>query len=111
MFIEPQLFRPSVRGNIWEVLKIALPLILASAGHSINLFVDRIMLQHYSEAAMAASFPAGLTAFSIICFFIGTVGYGSAFVAQYYGAKMHRRVGAAVWQAVYMALIGGLFSA
>lgn len=111
MLIEPQLFKPSVRGNIWEVLRIAFPLILASAGHSINLFVDRIMLQHYSEAAMAASFPAGLTAFSIICYFVGTVCYGNAFVAQYFGARMCHRVGAAVWQAVYMALIGGLFAA
>lgn len=111
MIIEKDLFRPSVRGNVWEVLKIALPLILASAGHSINLFTDRLMLQHYSEDAMAAAFPAGLTSFALVCYFVGTVGYGNAFVAQYVGAKMPHRVGAAVWQAIYMALLGGIFAA
>lgn len=110
MLFERNLFDRSTPGNIWEVFKIALPLILANAGHSINLFTDRLMLQNYSEDAMSAAFPAGLTHFTLICFFVGTVGYANSFVAQYYGAKMYHRVGAAVWQAIYMALLGGLFS-
>lgn len=111
MIVEAGMFRPSVRGNIWEVLKIAFPLILSSAGYAVNLFVDRLMLQHYSEYAMAAAFPAGLTNFAMICFFAGMVGYANSFVAQYAGAGMHQRIGAAVWQAVYMALLGAIFAA
>ncbi len=111
MLFEKKLFLTSERGNIWEVMKIAFPLILASAGHSINLFTDRLMLQHYSEDAMAAAFPAGLTQFALSCYFVGTVGYANAFVAQYFGAKMYHRVGAAVWQAIYMAVLGGIFAA
>lgn len=94
-------------GNIREVIKISIPLILASAGHAINLFADRIMLAHYSQEAVSAAFPAGLTAFTLSCFFFGTVGYTNAFVAQYYGAKSYQRVGTSVWQGIFLAIIGG----
>ncbi len=96
-------------GNYKEVLKIALPLVLSSASHAVNLFVDRAMLAGYSDMTMAAAFPAGLSAFSFSCLFVGTVGYSGAFVAQYYGAKEYHRIGSAVWQGVWIALIGGLF--
>lgn len=96
------------RGGILEVLKIALPLILASAGHAVNLFTDRMMLQWYSTDAMAAAFPAGLTSFALNCFFVGTVGYAGSFVAQYTGAGREKRVGVSVWQAIIMAFIGGV---
>ena len=33
---------------MWEILKIALPLVLASSAHAVNLLADRIMLEHYS---------------------------------------------------------------
>jgi len=95
------------RGNFREVLTIALPLVLSNAGHALNLFVDRAMLAGYSDMTMAAAFPAGLSAFAFSCLFVGTVGYSGAFVAQYYGAKEYDRVGNAVWQGVWVALLGG----
>ena len=96
------------RGGILEVLRIAFPLILASAGHAINMFTDRMMLQWYSTDAMAAAFPAGITSFALNCFFVGTVGYAGSFVAQYTGAGREERVGVSVWQAIHMAFIGAL---
>ena len=36
----------SHRGGMWEILKIALPLVLASSAHAVNLLADRIMLEH-----------------------------------------------------------------
>lgn len=95
--------------NFKEVLIIALPLVLSSASHAINLFIDRAMLAGYSDMTMAAAFPAGLCAFSFSCLFVGTVGYSGAFVAQYYGAREYDRIGSAVWQGVWMAVIGGAF--
>ena len=95
------------RGNFREVLTIALPLVLSNAGHALNLFVDRAMLAGYSDMTMAAAFPAGLSAFAFSCLFVGTVGYSGAFVAQYYGAKEYDHVGNAVWQGVWVALLGG----
>jgi MATE family multidrug resistance protein len=39
---------------------------------------------------------------------MGTAGYLSTFVAQYYGAKRYHRIGPALWQGVYVSLLGGL---
>lgn len=84
---------------------MAVPLVLASSGHAIRLVADRIMLARYSQAAIAASMPAGLSCFVLMSFFIGTAGYVNTFVAQYSGA------GQAVWQGLYLSLLGGLLIA
>ena len=101
----------SHRGGMWEVLKIALPLILASSAHAVNLLADRIMLDHYSDAAVAGAMAAGLTSFTLSCFFLGIIGYTGTFVAQYYGAGAHDRVGTAVWQGIFLSTLGGIFLA
>lgn len=94
-----------------EVVRIALPLVLASSGNALNIFTDRVMLARYSDVTMAAAFPAGLTLFSLACLFFGTIGYTGSFVAQYVGARRFRRVGVAVWQGIFLALIGGVVMA
>ncbi len=91
-----------------EVLVIAIPLILSTASWSVQHFVDRMFLAWYSPEAIAAAMPAGMLHFSMVSIFMGTAGYVSTFVAQYYGAKRHNRIGPALWQGVYMSLIGGL---
>ena len=98
-------------GSMWEVLKIALPLILAASAHAINLLSDRIMLDHYSDEAVAGSMAAGLTSFTLSCFFLGIISYTGTFVAQYFGAGVKDRVGTAVWQGIFLSLIGGAFLA
>ena len=95
------------RGGIADVSKVAFPLVIASIGHGVNLFTDRVMLSNYAEAAMAAAFPAGLTSFAMSCIFLGIVGYAGVFVAQYTGAGLPKNAGKAVWQSVFLALIGG----
>jgi MATE family multidrug resistance protein len=52
--------------------------------------------------------PAGMVNFTMVSIFMGTAGYVNTFVAQYYGAKRFHRIGPALWQGVYMSLIGGL---
>jgi MATE family multidrug resistance protein len=99
---------PPSNGGIGQVLRVALPLIMASSGHAFRLFADRVMLARYSQAAIAAAMPAGLTCFCLMCFFLGTAGYAGTFVAQYAGADRKERTGLAVWQGIYIALAGGL---
>lgn len=94
-------------GGAGEVLKVALPLVVAGSCHAVNIIVDRIMLSHYGQNAMAAALPAGITSFSFACFFFGTVAYTGSFVAQYTGAGMKHRVGPAVWQGIWIALTAG----
>ena len=67
------------KGGLADVSQVAFPLVIASIGHGVNLFVDRVMLANYSEAAVAAAFPAGLTSFTISCIVLGVVGYAGVF--------------------------------
>ncbi|MBE6399257.1 MAG: MATE family efflux transporter [Lentisphaerae bacterium] len=104
-------FIPRGRGGIGEVLKVAIPLVVASLGHALNLFTDRVMLSSYSPQAMAAAFPAGLTSFTLSCLFLGIAGYSGVFVAQYTGANEPHKASLAVWQGIFVAIIGGIFMA
>ena len=96
------------QGGYREVLVIAVPLILSTASWSVQHFVDRMFLSWYAPEAIAAAMPAGMVYFSIVSIFMGTAGYASTFIAQYYGAKRFHRVGPALWQGVYVSLVGGL---
>ena len=95
-------------GGYREVLVIAVPLILSTASWSVQHFVDRMFLSWYSPEAIAAAMPAGMVYFSVVRIFMGTAGYASNFVAQYYGAGHYHRIGPALWQGVYVSLLGGL---
>ncbi|HAS83721.1 MAG TPA: MATE family efflux transporter, partial [Verrucomicrobia bacterium] len=95
-------------GGMAQVLRVAIPLIMASSGHALRLFADRVMLAWYSPTAIAAAMPAGLACFCLMCFFLGTAGYASTFVAQYAGAGERKRIGLSIWQGVYIALAGGV---
>lgn len=96
------------RGGMRHVLRVAFPLVMATSGHALRLFADRVMLSHYGPDTIAASMPAGLTCFTFMSLFIGTAGYTNTFVAQYTGAGERKRVGLAVWQGLWVALFGGV---
>lgn len=98
-------------GSILNVLRVALPLILSSSCHAVNMFMDRLMLTRYSQSSAAAALTSGLTSFTLQCFFVGAVGYAGTFVAQYSGANQNKRVGTAVWQGIFLALAGAVFMA
>lgn len=83
-----------------EVFRVASPLIMSTASLTLTLFVDRMFLSWYSEAAVAASVPGGITYFTICSFFIGTAQYVNSIVAQYYGARDLRSCSRAVWQGI-----------
>ena len=100
--------RWSAPGGYREFLQIAFPLILSTASWSVQHFVDRVFLTWYSTDALAASLPAGLTSFVFVSFFLGIAGYVNTFVAQYVGAGRPDRVGAALWQGGYLAMLSGV---
>lgn len=94
-------------GSYREILKIAVPLILCNSAATIQFFVDRVMLSHYSDTALAASFPAGMTALTLMAFFFGVSGYVNTFVAQYLGAGQKEKIGSSIWQGIYFSIITG----
>lgn len=87
-----------------EVFAVAIPLILTTSFHTVQNFVDRMFLAWYTPDALAASLAAGMTFFTLASVFFGTLGYVNTFVAQYVGAGRPERVGATLWQGVYLSL-------
>ena len=68
-------------------------------------FTDRMFLLWHSTTAVAAAMPAGMLAFTVLCFPLGVVSCANTFVAQYYGAGRPRRIGLAVRQAVWVCFL------
>ncbi len=87
-----------------DVLAVALPLVISTGSWSLMHFVDRMFLLWHDTEAMAASMPAGLTHFMLLCFPLGLTTYVNTFVAQYNGAGRPERIGLAVWQGVRIGL-------
>ena len=82
-----------------------MPLVISMSSTMIMEFTDRIFLANYSLNAIAAALPAGIAAFLFVSLFLGTAQYLNVFVAQYVGSGQSHRVGAALWQGIYFALL------
>lgn len=91
-----------------QLIKVAFPLILSTGSISVMLFIDRMLLSWASTENIAAVLPAGILNWAFLCPFFGTALYTSTFVAQYVGARKFDRVGAAVWQGLYLSLVGAI---
>jgi MATE family multidrug resistance protein len=70
-----------------------------------------MFLANYSVDTISAALPAGIASFTCISFFIGVASYTNAFIAQYTGAKAFNRVGAALWQGIYFAILAAVLMA
>ncbi|GAK59094.1 MATE efflux family protein [Candidatus Vecturithrix granuli] len=91
-----------------NILVLAFPLILSTSAWSVQHFVDRMFLTWYSPETIAAAMPAGILNFALMTVFIGTAGYVSTFIAQYFGANQHDRIGPVLWQGIYISVIAGV---
>jgi multidrug resistance protein, MATE family len=100
-----QLLKSEEAGGYREVLRLSIPLVLSTASLTLMLFVDRLFLSWYSQSAVAASTPGGITYFTICSLFLGTAQYVNAIVAQYHGAGDKPACARAVWQGVIFSLL------
>ncbi len=94
-----------------DVMRISLPLVISMSTTVVMTFTDRVFLANYSINAIAAALPAGISAYVFIAFFADTAGYTNVVIAQYTGAGAIKRVGAALWQAIYFSVFAWLFMA
>jgi MATE family multidrug resistance protein len=74
---------------------------------TIQTFVDRLFLTWYSPEAVAGAVTGLFTVWSLIALCLGTGEYLTTFIAQYHGAGRPERIGPAVWQGIYFALLSG----
>lgn len=95
-------------GGSRELIGLALPLIVSQSFMTVQVFVDTILLSWHDPKEMAASFPAIMWYWLLFGFLSVAAGYTSTFVAQYTGAGRPHRVGPAVWQGIYFAVLMGL---
>jgi MATE family multidrug resistance protein len=104
--------QPAAAESLWsrpsgvrEVLSIALPMVASTLSWTLMSFIDSSILYHVSEKAMTAAFSASVFWFAALSFFWGICSYTSTFVSQYHGDDQPERIGPAVWQGVFLALM------
>ncbi len=89
-------------------MALSLPLVLSAGFLTVQLFLDRVFLTWKSNDNSAASMPAVMLFSTLFGVLQHTVQYASVFVSQYIGAKRPERVGPVLWQAMRVAVVGGL---
>jgi multidrug resistance protein, MATE family len=97
------------RRSRWRaILQLAWPLIIANSFWNLQLTIDRVFLGQYSTEALGAAMAVMGVFWTPMALLQQTSAYLTTFVAQYFGAKEYSRIGPAVWQAIYISVIGGV---
>ncbi|WP_141735789.1 MATE family efflux transporter [Oligoflexus tunisiensis] len=97
------------RSHRWKhLLKLAWPLIVANSFWNLQLTIDRVFLGQYSTEALAAAMAVMGVFWTPMALLQQTAAYLMTFVAQYFGARENRMIGPAVWQSIYLSVVGGL---
>lgn len=91
-----------------QILKIAWPLIIANSFWNLQLTIDRIYLGMLSTEALGAAMAVMGVFWVPMALLQQTAGYITTFVAQYFGAKENEKIGEAIWQALFVAIAGGI---
>ena len=92
-------------GGIKQLFVIAYPVIISNASMAAMMLIDRWYLAHVSKSHMAAAMTGGLMVFTCLSFFVGTINYTNALVAQYLGAGRKHNCSVAVVQAMVLVLL------
>lgn len=93
------------KGSVREVLSIALPMLVSLSFDSLMTFIDRLFLAKLGSEYMNASLAGGLASFVLSTFFVGTIGYATAMVAQSLGANAPERGSRIIVHAVVLSLL------
>lgn len=100
---------PTADGHGLRVLLgLAWPLVVSNSFTTIQVTIDRLFLSWYDPDSATASVAAVMVFWLPFVLLWATAGYVGTFVAQYSGAGRPHRVGPAVWQGMYFALITGV---
>ena len=97
-----------LRARWKEILYVAWPLIIANSFWNLQLTIDRVYLGMYSTEALGAAMAVMGVFWVPMALLQQTASYVTTFVAQYFGAKENEKIGACVWQSIYVSLFGGI---
>lgn len=93
------------RGNIRDVIIIALPMLLSMSFDTLMTFADRLFLSKLAPEYMNAALAGGAAQIVIMTFFNGVISYETAQVAQNFGAKKFENCARSASQGLILALI------
>ncbi|MGR3912534.1 MAG: hypothetical protein QRY71_04420 [Candidatus Rhabdochlamydia sp.] len=97
-------------GSLQEFILIAMPLILLALSESLIKFGDRLCLSRYSiEALEANSCTLSLCALFQLPL-LRVISITQAFIAQYKANNTLHKIGACVWQMIWLSLITSILS-
>jgi len=91
-----------------EVLVVGAPMMVSMGSTTLMQFTDRMFLGQHNVNELAAAVPGGIASFLAVAFFMGLVSCVGVLAAQYHGACRPERVGAALWQGVWVSLASGI---
>ncbi|MDR2643984.1 MAG: MATE family efflux transporter [Planctomycetaceae bacterium] len=89
----------------FDVLRQAIPLIISSGSISLMNFTDRMFLMWYDPDSMTASMQGIMLFWSAISIPFAVTTFVTTFVAQYYGSGNNQRIGAIVWQGIWIGIM------
>jgi len=90
-------------GSVKEMISVALPMVVSSACETVMMFTDRLFLSRLGSEHMSASMGGGLSAFMLMSFFVGLIGYSTAVTAQYYGSGQQKKYPKVTFQAMLIS--------
>jgi len=90
-------------GGVKEMVSIALPMVVSSACDTVMMFTDRLFLSKLGPEHMSASMGGGVSAFMVMSFFLGMLGYSTAVTAQFLGAGERNKCPQVTYQAVLIS--------
>ncbi len=99
------IFAAPRRGNVRDVLIIALPMLLSMSFDTFMTFADRLFLAKLAPEYMNAALAGGAAQMVIMTFFNGVISYVTALVAQNFGAKRFENCASVASQGIILSLI------
>lgn len=100
-----QILAAPCRGNIRDVMIVALPMLLSMSFDTLMTFADRLFLAKVNPELMNAALAGGSAQVMVMTFFNGLIAYSTAQVAQNFGAKNYKNCSKSCTQAAILALI------
>lgn len=96
------------KGSLKELWAISFPLMVSALAVLLMVFIDRLFLAFYSIGTFNACVKASNAAWVLIGGLGMITAMSEVFVAQYNGAGLYHKIGAAVWQMIWLALFSFL---
>lgn len=100
---------PYPSGSLKEIGMLALPMMLTALSNNLMLFLDRIILGHYSLDAMNSAAAAGSATLPFVFGGYAIAAIAEVFVGQRNGAKKYSLVAQPVWQMIWFSCLLMLF--